>query len=183
MSQLSFYDPEILSLLISVPYRIGIWVSHAEDEDGETDDELEITALENCIREVAKAHDQSGLVNEVGARILSERTQWEDWAGNAFLVLKDCDLVVRALKAHAPADEFKDYKAFLMEIATSVAQAYGEFGLFEEEKKEGGMAGLMKKIVGGFSGLSKANANHPMNVSPAEESVIAELKALLDSIE
>ena len=64
----------------------------------------------------------------------------------------------------------------LVEIATSVAQAYGEFGV-EEEQDEGFFSGLMKKIAGGIS--DGGEANHPMNVSAAEDSAIERIKNAL----
>lgn len=84
------------------------------------------------------------------------------------------------LKPVASESEFKAYRTTLIEIATTVAQAHGEFNSFDAPAEEKtGFGALVGKIVSGFSDLSKDDDNHPMNVSAAEDSAITELKQIL----
>ena len=53
MSALSNFSEDEIELLASVPYKAGAWISHADDEEGEDDDERELKALESIIKEIA----------------------------------------------------------------------------------------------------------------------------------
>ncbi|MCK5284611.1 MAG: hypothetical protein KAJ86_03400 [Alphaproteobacteria bacterium] len=180
MSELLLFSKEEQQLLISLPYKIGMWVSYADDVDGEDDDALEGKALEGCIEAIARLHDSKPFIKSVAVEILNQSDDWDIWATQAFHVLGEAEKVVQILEEYLPSDQVKNYKAMLMEIATAVAQASGEFDAFDvADKEEGGFGILISKIVGGFSGLSNDDDNHPMNVSASEDSVIYELREVL----
>lgn len=46
MAQLSSFSGEQAERLIALPYKIGLWISFADDEAGEGDDKKELEALE-----------------------------------------------------------------------------------------------------------------------------------------
>ena len=174
MSQLSSFAPEDVDLIVSLPYRVGINVSHAEDEEGEQDDELEMRALEACIREVGKIHEDSPFLIEISKEIMNRKDMWPQWSQGTFNIAPDCEKVVEVLKPVVSEKELKDYKRMILEVATSVAEAYGEFGDAQEEK--GFFGALMSKVVSGFA---NDDNNHPMNVSAAEDTAISKIKAAL----
>jgi hypothetical protein len=178
MSQLAAFTPEDAELLISLPYRVGINVSHTEDEEGEVDDEREMEALEACIKQIARLHEASPLVSEVAREILRRKDHWMRWSQGAFNVAPDCEKALRVLKPVVSAQEFKSYKKMLIEVASSVAQAYGEFG--EVREKKGFFGRVMEKVVGSFANDDK---NHPMNVSAAEDTAIGLIQAALKKVE
>ncbi len=178
MTQLSVFSDEQIDLIVSVPYRIGMNVSYAEDEDGELDDEREMRALNACISEMSKNEGHSALSREIAARIIQSEERWAAWSEGVFNVAPLCEKAVLELKTEASEAEVKDYVAMCLEIASAVAQAYGEFG--EGAHDERGFFGkAMGRIVGGFSGMSSDDAGHPMNVSAAEDSAIAEIRGAL----
>ena len=57
MTTLSDFSASELELLVSLPYKVGVYVSHADDEDGEVDDEREMAALESCIKAIASLRE------------------------------------------------------------------------------------------------------------------------------
>ncbi|MGH1402815.1 MAG: hypothetical protein ACRBDL_01080 [Alphaproteobacteria bacterium] len=178
MSQLSFYTDEDFKAIVSLPYRVGINVSYADDEEGEQDDEREMRALSACIAEISRLHDGVELTKAIAEEVLNSKDEWAEWSQGVFNIEPLCEQAILALKKQANADEIKDYIKMVLEIATAVAQAYGEFG--EEPEPEKGFFGkAMTKIVGGFSGMSDDDANHPMNVSAAEDSAISTIAAAL----
>lgn len=180
MSALSAFSEEEITLLASLPYKVGVWVSHADDEEGELDDVREMKALTTCIKAVTKAYDGPGLVDDIARETLKRESLWPQWTDRAFNILPDCQKAIVLLKEKSGLQDAKNYKAALLEIATTVAQAYGEFNSFDEiPEDEGFFGGIVNKVVGGFSGLSKDDANHPMNVSAAEDSAISQLAAAL----
>lgn len=178
MTQLSAFTPEEADIIISLPYRVGINVSHVEDEESEVDDEREMSALESCFKEIVKLHKDSEFNREVAEEILRRKSLWSKWSQGTFNVVPDCERVVRLLKPILSQDELKSYKKMVMEVATSVAQAYGEFGDTQEDK--GFFGKIMKKIVGGFANDS---SGHPMNVSAAESDAISRIREALKKVE
>ena len=179
MTQISEFSAEDYQHIVSLPYRVGMHVSYADDEEGEKDDELEMRALQASIREMAKIHHETPLIQHIAEETLKQREQWRSWEDGVFNIEPLCRQAVIALEKYASKDDVKAYQAMIVEIATSVAQAYGEFGV-EEEKAEGFFGGLMQKIAGGIA--SGGEANHPMNVSAAEDTAIQNIKdALLGS--
>ena len=178
MTSISEFSGSELELLISLPYKVGVFVSYADDEDGERDDEKEMAALEACIKAIARLHEDKPFTAEVMQQTLAMKSEWGNWAAQSFGTPDAAGQAAALLSARASDTEQKNYKAALMEIASTVAQAYGEFGEFEDES-EGGLAGLIGKITGGLSKLSGDDADHPMNVSAAEDSAIEQLRAAL----
>lgn len=178
MSQLSVLSPEDAELIVSLPYRVGISISHTEDEEGEADDEQEMEALEACIKQIAKLHEQSPFVSEVAAQVLKSKDKWGKWSQATFNIAPECERAARILKPVLSAQEFKSYKKMLLEVASAVAQAYGEFGMAPEKK--GFFGRVMEKVVGSFANDDK---NHPMNVSAAEDSVLTAIRAALARVE
>lgn len=179
MSQLSLFSPEDAELLVSLPYRVGVSISFTEDEEGEGDDDREMEALESCIKEVAKLHQGSAIVSEVARRILESKSKWEAWSNQGvFNIAPECERAVRALKPVVNAQELKSYKKMILEIATAVAQASGEFG--DVHKKKGFFGKVMEKVVGGFA---NDDGSHPMNVSAAENDAIKAIKSALSKVE
>ena len=176
MSDLAGFSAEEIELVSSVLYKVGVWVSHADDVDGEEDDEHEMKALGACIRAVAKRYDGPGLVDDVAREVLARTDRWEEWTDYSFDVLPDVRRAVAAIKLHGTKDDVKHYKMALVEVVQTVAMAYGEFGQYDEDENKGGFGALLGKITKGFGSDHK---DHPMNISAAEDGVLEELKAVL----
>ncbi len=177
MTKLSFFTDEEVNTIISLPYRVGMHVSYAEDEEGEVDDEREMRALELCIREIARLHQGEEFTKEVASAILDSRNKWAEWSEGVFNIEPQCEKAILILKEQASKEEIKDYIKMVLDIATSVAQAYGEFG--EEQKEKGFFGKVMGGIVSSVVGVSADDKNHPMNVSAAEDSAISNIAAAL----
>lgn len=176
MAQLSDFTPQQAEMIIALPFKAGIWISHSDDVDGEMDDARERKALENCIRAVAKLHEDKPFTSEVARRTLESKNKWNDWAENCFQTPEEARQVMGFLMANASEAEQKNFHAFIIEIAATVARAAGEFGAFDEDEADK-FSGLLKKITGGFGGAD--SAQHPMNVSAAEDSALGQLAQAL----
>lgn len=178
MTDFSTFTDDDQDFLAGLLYRAGIWISHAEDDEGEEDDEREMEALEAVLASVARRHAGEPFIQGVAKAALERRDRWPDWEDGVLSVLQDCPKAIALLKRAAPEKTVKAYKGAVMEIAVAVARAYGEFA--GEKEAGGGLFGaLVEKIVSGFSGLSEGDAGHPMNVSPAENTSLSRLAAAL----
>ncbi|MCK5385138.1 MAG: hypothetical protein KAJ29_06125 [Alphaproteobacteria bacterium] len=183
MTTLSSFTPEEADLIISLPYRVGMHVSYSEDEGGERDDALEMKALESVLRDVVKNEEKDGsLAQEVARATLEGKEKWEAWSQGVFNIEPLCEKTITMLKTQASVDEVKDYIRICLEIAGSVARAYGEFG--EDDAAEEECSGIIGKIMGEISrimpGTKGREAHHPMNISAAEDSAVERISAAME---
>ena len=181
MTRLSQLPETELQKIVALPYKAGLWISHADDVEGEADDLSEMKALERGIPELASLHKNSLLVNDVASAIMERKEQWTEWEEECFYIVKQAPEVIDFIANEFGVDEAKQYRAFTMELGKLVAQAHGEFSAFDEfkEEKESFFSSMINKIVGGISELSKDDAGHPANMSPAENSALSQLSKAL----
>lgn len=177
MSSFSDMKPEDRGLLIGLLYRVGIWMSHAEDESGEGDDVRELKALEYIIRSIARAHDDSSIIDEIAQETLKRKEKWSVWTKHSFDILGDCQKAVAVLKSNAAPKDLRDYRKALVHVAEAVAAAHGEFGM-DIPHEESRLAAFLTKVVDRIKG-EQAEADF-MNISPAEEDALERLKVALD---
>jgi len=176
MTALSDFTDDARTLLVSLPYIVGVYVSHADDVDGEDDDEREIAALEGCIKGIASMHADQPLVREIFEQTLSHKDMWAQWEEQSFHAPILAERALGFVVSVGSEGNAKNYRAALMEVASAVAQAFGEFGEFDDEPEVGFFGGIVSKVVGGLSKISEDDAGHPMNVSAAEDSAIHTLQ-------
>jgi len=184
MADLSVFTDEELELLISLPYRAGVFVSYADDAPGDKDDAREMMALKSCLKEVAEQLYGPGLVDDVLRETLRHEDRWERWAEEgAFNVISAAKQAIALLQAKASPEDVQNYRAAVLDISRAVAQAYGEFVEYEElpEEDEGFFAKLAEKIVSGLSvGSALETGGDPGNVSASEDSAIQKLDAAME---
>jgi hypothetical protein len=173
MTSLADFTKEEADLIVSLPYKAGMWVSHSEDQDGESDDTHENKALTTCLRHFAKMGDGKPLFAQIIKEALRSEDKWADWADQSFTLIEDIQKAVPILRGKASVDEIKLIKRSLMEIGTAVAQSSDEYG--DDSASEG----IFGKILSKFSNLADHDAGHPMNVSASEDSALEKLRAAL----
>lgn len=181
MSQLSNLPEDEALKIISLPYKAGMWVSHADDVDGESDDINEMRALERGIPQLAKKYEGSALVQQVANDIMTMKDHWAKWEDECFFIKKQAPDIMNTVKVQFGLAEAKQYRSFAMELGKMVAQAAGELDAFDdsESKGESFFGSMIGKIVGGMSSVSQDHKDHPANISPAEGSALSELSAAL----
>lgn len=172
MKELSSLSPEEIEIIVSLPYKAGIYISYAEDEDGGKDDDREMRAMERALSAFAQGDDNSPLIKEIASEILRRKSDWSGWAEGVFVIEPECEKAVKIIKPLVSNRDFQAYIKMIIDITTDVAQAYGEFGM--EPEKPSGIMGFVKKMMG-----APDDADQPMNVSAAEDDSIARIvKAL-----
>ncbi len=180
MTTLSSFTPEETELIVSLPYRVGMNVSFSEDEGGELDDSLELKALETKLREVLQKAPEASLIKEIAATTLESKDKWEVWSQGVLNVEPLCEKAVVTLKAKADIDEVKSYIKMCLDVAGSVAKAYGEFGDDNDLEESKGIIGkIMEEISKIMPGAKKQVENHSMNISASEDSAIERIREAL----
>lgn len=137
MSQLDNLTAEDQELIISLPYRVGIWLSHADDEGGEGDDEQEMATLESILDKIAQTHQRSAFVRDVIGRTVTARDKWPEWEGRVFTIEEDAKKAMSCLVGVLDEKDWKTYRGMLVHIGRSVAESYGEFGEEDADDEEG----------------------------------------------
>lgn len=173
-SHLHDMAPQERELIISLPYRVGVWMSHMDDEEGGKDDRNEKQAMMNIINGIAESIEVPAFVREIMKEVVASKDRWQEWGKNAIDIIPDVERAADFLKQRIGAKDRRNYKRLLLKIAGSVAGAYGEFGEFDKEK------GMMDRIRDWLSERGrKKQAIDFMNISSSEDAAIKKLMAAL----
>tara|TARA_B100000780_G_scaffold254408_1_gene202508 strand:+ start:650 stop:1210 length:561 start_codon:yes stop_codon:yes gene_type:complete len=182
MAHLSRLSENHALAVISLPYKAGLWVSHADDIEGEADDENEMKALERGIPALAEVHKDSAFIQAVASEIMRMKDNWSQWEEECFHIVKQAPDVMQVVQAEFGTAEARHYRRFVLELGKMVAQAHSELSAFdamETDKKEGFLSAMIGKFVGGVATMAENDAGHPANISPSEKSALSQLSAAL----
>jgi hypothetical protein len=171
MSTLNDFIDEDRTLIVSMPVRVGFWMSYIDDDPtSDRDDQKEALALEKALKMIVSKTDDARFINDVCEFALVNKAEWAGWADNAGTALADLPKALKKIEDTLTAKDLKDYKSAIYRIAGVVAQAAGEFG---NSNKPGLFGGL-------FDGLSvKTDMSTPENVSATEKAALQKLLACL----
>lgn len=167
---LNIFTDEQRMMLVALPFKAGICISDADDIEGEDDDVQERKALEICLREILKSYENDAFISGIVGETLRRRGEWAAWAEKSWSAPDEARKVAAFLYGAVPKKLFFSYGKMIVEIASAVARAYGEYGSFDDDRAD---EGFFAKIIGGFRGMSGEDPGHPMNVSASEDEMIA----------
>lgn len=114
-------------LLISLPYRVGVWLSHIDDHGGDEADDEEKRALASIIDGFTRDVFGSEVVQYIMMETLEKKDHWEAWANNTDDIHKDCQRAIDILNEAVEEKEVSAFKRRLIEIAEAVALAFREY--------------------------------------------------------
>jgi len=155
-------------LIVKLPYRVGLWVSRADDAPGIVDDKLERAKLKEVITRVAKYHESSPFVRTTLAKTLKQTDKWTEWSAELDTILEDCTQGLDIFKAQGREDDMKVYRAVLMQTAIAVAEAFQE----EEPEKKKKPSNIPLPRTANDLGI-------PENISKKEKKALDKLKKTL----
>lgn len=115
------------TLIISLPYRVGLWVSVSDDLGGEEASEKELTALNNLLIGFSQQVFGSEMLQYIMDETVSKKAQWDEWSNNTDAVPEECQKALDVLREHVDEKDVKAYSMRLMEIAEAVALAFREY--------------------------------------------------------
>ena len=177
MSALSAYVPDEQAALISVFYKIGIWMSHIDDSGEDAADVEEEQTLINVLETVAKSYKAIPLISEMATEAINQESNHVRWGAQANDAVVDAVRVGEILKSRLSADELNAYKKACLHVATAVAAA-----VEENEFGEAAQVGLGEKIGRFFSNLKGGSLKEEMNISPTEDSALTDLANALATV-
>lgn len=176
---LKVYSTSERDLLFSLPFRVGIWISHVDDGFGKSDDR-ERAAVLKVIGKAGRRHVDSSSIDDIARACLACEARFDEWEGKLDNILDDVRAGRAILKKRVSVDEADEFSTFLMEVGTSVAKAFREdVEGWGDDEDEGGFTSIAEK-VSGFLGRVVASSQHgEMNISPDEDTALTDLAVAL----
>ncbi len=173
-SQLS---PDDEKILISLPYRIGLYVSFSDITGGWDAQEAEMKSLTSMLREFSEDFYKTEFAQKVLRECLQARGQWPSLSNGVDKVPDQAKAMVRTLSAMLMPDELEQFCALLMDIAFAVAMAFRENDrpVSSQEKP------ILREILSRLGGILAEK--HPLDHINISESERAALRSLADMLE
>ncbi|MCC6597736.1 MAG: hypothetical protein IT559_02985 [Alphaproteobacteria bacterium] len=128
MSILEDFIPEQKELLVSLPYRVGLFVSQSDRSGGAEAQAIELQALASIIHGFSQDVFGSEFLQYVMGEVLARQSGWQSWAEEMDHVPRQCRQAREILATRLDEKEIKAYTTRLMEIAEAVALAFCEYG-------------------------------------------------------
>lgn len=132
--------------MIALPYRIGLFVSHADTTGGWEAQEAEMQSLNHILRSFTEDFCKSEFVQGLLMRTIAARGDWVRWSHHLDSVPAECVAAMYDLRGVLEPKHIAAFQDMMMEIAFAVAQAFHESGPSETpEPKLGWIERLMGK--------------------------------------
>jgi hypothetical protein len=165
-SQLS---PKDEGILVSLPYRIGLYVSYSDVTGGWDAQERELESLTGILREFSEDFCKTEFSQKVLMETLMRRGNWPAWAQNIGAVPDEARHIVDTLVFIFSEKELRAFKEVLVDIALAVAMAFHEGREPELAPAPGLIEGIMAKLTGAKKQPSLFDHVH---ISPAERKAL-----------
>ena len=168
-------------VLLALPVKIGVWISHYDDQGDVKADNTEMEALTEIITYLADDKTSTAFVTNLFQDTLKAKEEWQSWSFNEDIVMDECRKGMQIIKNNVSDKDLKASREALLTVAEIVAQAYGEFGSYDESADEGGWLDSVKNALQKLKGHSYIDSDRPFNISPAEQQAINELRSQLQT--
>ena len=172
MAGFSDFSEEEKLLVVSIPYRVGMWVSNADDnENTKHDDKIEAKALEEAMTRIAGKTTRS-FASSIISHTLKSKKAWKTWRAQSDekSVLEDLAQVLEICKAHLSKEQISEYKKLVWNLALVVARSYGEHIDPDNEMHVNRFFGKL---------LGKGNPQKAENISEIEKETLKKLQVVL----
>lgn len=175
MSGLQRFLPEDQDLLVGLFYRVGHWMSDADDSDvGTESEQAEEAQMFRVLTKLSQSENVGQLCREISAEALRQKGSWGRWAGQSDSFLVDVRQAKKIVLGQSTNDEFRLFGKSLVTIATAVARAYRESEDMEAQET-GFLSWISEKSSHITLALSDLEAHKDLNISPAEDNALIEL--------
>ena len=169
------HDDQVI--LVSLPYRVGLYLSFSDTSGGFEAQEAEMQSLSNILREFAEDFCKSEFSQKVLMESLRQRPQWPSWSNNIESVPEEARRITDLLEVHFDDRSLRAFKEVLVEIALAVAMAFRENTV--EVKKPPmwpALGDMLAKLLG--MGAKHYTLSH-MNISRNERVALDRLCAAM----
>ncbi len=126
MSFLDQLTADQRDIVVSLPYRVGLWVSDSDKSGGGDANLQEMQALSGIIHGFADEMFGSEVMQHIISETISKKARWGEWAKHVDDVPEDCRFAVDVLKEKTSSKDVNAFRNHLMEIGEAVAMAFHE---------------------------------------------------------
>ncbi|PZO86427.1 MAG: hypothetical protein DI626_06660 [Micavibrio aeruginosavorus] len=171
-------SPERQKMLVSLPYRAGLYVSFSDVTGGWDAQEAEIQSLTEILRGYAMKTGLPPFSQKVLMDCLAERGAWPSWSKDIGAVPSEASSLVDDLVTMMGAGDLSAFKGLILDIALGVAMAFRETadGAATAGHDAGFFQSLLSSLIGGEEAHS---ALDHLNISAAEREALSSLSAAL----
>lgn len=181
MSFLDDLSADQRQMLVSLPYRVGIYVSQSDVSGGADSDAQELQALSNILGGFAGEVFTSETVQYVITETLRQQEHWAAWNKLADEVIADCRRAIDVLNDHVEEKEVNAFKQHLMEVGEAVALAFREVEDLSFSKRLALKIQFMKlEYMAKKQGHVYKTFDEFLNISSAERAVLEDLASALE---
>lgn len=120
--------PDQRTLLVSLPYRVGLYISQSDQSGGEESDDAELKALSSIITAYSQEVFGAETVQYIISETVSRKNEWDEWSKDMETIEGECHRAVDILSNAVDAKEVSAFKRSMLEIGESVALAFREYG-------------------------------------------------------
>ncbi len=159
--------------MVALPYRIGLFISHADVTGGWEAQDAEMQTLTTILRSFAEDFCKSAFVQGLLMQTLAGRPNWIQWSHGLDNVPGECVAAMYDLRGVLSTKDLKSFQEQMMDIAFSVAQAF-------RENKSAPPAPPPSFIARLLGQTQRIERNTHRNISRAEHEAIKKIADALD---
>lgn len=158
------------TMLVRLPYRVGVWLSRSDKAGGDASDQRELQALDGAIAGLALGMFESAFVHEVISETFLRKQEWPVWAEHAESVPDECRAAIQSIRQRLPQRDADAFQRIIMMIAVDVARAHREDHADRTlvERLLGGAAWLWDQLIQAIQGQAIPRSNI-VNISYKED--------------
>lgn len=113
-------------LIVQLPYRVGLYVSEADQSGGSDANELEKQTLSNIVHGFAEDVMGAESIQHIISTTVALKEQWPEWGEALQDVPKECREAVAVMNEHVSDKDSRAFAVQLFEIGEAVALAFKE---------------------------------------------------------
>lgn len=126
--------------IISLPYRVGLWISQSDDTGGDDASAREQQTLANIVDGFARDMFGSETMQLIMTQTVVQKEHWSRWAQAVADVPEDCAMAIDLLRASGDPKDVHAFQNHLMEIGEAVAMAFSEY------QDQGGVSHMLVQL-------------------------------------
>lgn len=177
MTSLSKFSKEERALIISVPYRVGIWISMVDDnKKTKVDDKREMRSLVAAISNLSSRSQKMPFAATIMSDVEAHKGMWSVWDAQAeeAIILRDLEKALSLCGEKSTKGEVSQYKYAVWQLGIVVAQAFGEHIDPDNEMHVNNFFAWCGDLVG-----RPTLGKNPENMSKREKTALKKLRAVL----
>lgn len=180
MAFLEQFADDDRTMIVSLPYRVGLWLSTVDNTGGRGSQSQELDSLEKIIGNPRPGMFRSAFVHEVMGEVVARKKEWPRWAEQTENVLSDCRRVQLVLNGKVTPRDGDAYRENLVLIGSEVAAAFREADMQQPLfAKIGTRIRLsVDKLVGSLRG-EVYESERLLSISLEEDMALSQLAAAL----